>query len=196
MRRIFPCAAAAMVLAAIPCGAERADREKEIVVGADRLLGDDMNRTSTFEGNVVVTQGTMRMTANKVTVKEDPERHKYYVAYGAPVTFRQKRDNVDEWVEGYAERAEFDDRNEVLKLFNHARVKQNANEITGDFISYDMRQGVVEVSAAPGKAPTEASRVKGVLLPPKKSPDADKADKGGKSDKAPALQLKPDKGTQ
>jgi lipopolysaccharide export system protein LptA len=198
MRRIFLCAAAALALAAIPCGAERADREKEIVVGADRLLGDDVNRTSTFEGNVVVTQGTMRMTANKVTVKEDPERHKYYIAYGAPVTFRQKRDNVDEWVEGYAERAEFDDRNEVLKLFNHARVKQNTNEITGDFISYDMRQGVVEVSAAPGKSPTEASRVKGVLLPPKKSPDADKggkAGKAGKSDEAPALELKPDTGT-
>ena len=100
MRAIFLCAAAAIALAAIPCGAERADREKEIVVGADRLLGDDVNRTSTFEGNVVVTQGTMRMTANKVTVKEDPERHKYYVAYGAPVTFAVETiysgDNADE----------------------------------------------------------------------------------------------------
>ena len=38
----------------------------------------------------------MRMTANKVTVKEDAERHKFYVASGSPVTFRQKRDKVDE----------------------------------------------------------------------------------------------------
>ena len=143
----------------------RTDREKEIVVGADRLLADDANRTSTFEGNVVVTQGTMRMTANKVTVKEDADRHKYYVADGAPVTFRQKRDKVDEWVEGFAERAEFDDRNDVLKLFNRAKVKSNQNEITGDFISYDMRKELAEVTGAPpgtvvpkGEVPSRASR--------------------------------------
>ncbi|MGZ5073535.1 MAG: LptA/OstA family protein, partial [Usitatibacter sp.] len=61
----------ASVLACASAHAERADRDKEIVVGADHLLADDANRTSTFEGSVVVTQGTMRMTANKVTVKED-----------------------------------------------------------------------------------------------------------------------------
>ena len=114
--------AIAALLLATSAAAERSDREKEIVVGADRLTADDANRTSTFEGSVVVTQGTMRMTASKVTVKEDAQRHKFYVASGSPVTFRQKRDKVDEWVEGFAERAEFDDRNDVLKLFTRARV--------------------------------------------------------------------------
>ena len=141
----------ALVLAALalPAAAERGDREKEIVVGADRLTADDAKRTSTFDGNVVVTQGTMRMTAAKVTVKEDAQRHKFYVANGTPVTFRQKRDKVDEWVEGFAERAEFDDRNDVLKLYNKALVKSNQNELAGDFISYDMKREVAEVSGAP-----------------------------------------------
>jgi lipopolysaccharide export system protein LptA len=192
MRRIFIALVAGLALAA---HAERSDREKEIVVGADRLLADDANRTSTFEGTVVVTQGTMRMTAAKVTVKEDADRHKYYVADGAPVTFRQKRDKVDEWVEGFADRAEFDDRNDVLKLFNHAKVKSNQNEITGDFISYDMRKELAEVSGAPpGKAaPANTGRVKVIILPPKKSADAEK---GGAADKAPPVLLKPDGGMQ
>lgn len=174
--------------------AERADREKEIVVGADRLVADDARRTSTFEGNVVVTQGTMRITAAKVTVKEDADRHKYYVASGAPVTFRQKRDDVDEWVDGLAQRAEFDDRNDVLRLYNGARVKSNQNEITGDFISYDMRREVAEVSGAPpGVTPPPNSRVKVIILPPKKGAEAQKAQKPGE---APALQLKPDAGAR
>jgi lipopolysaccharide export system protein LptA len=179
--------AAALALAAAPAMAERADREKEIVVGADRLTADDANKVSTFEGSVVITQGTMRMTAHKVTVKEDADRHKVYVANGAPVTFRQKRDKVDEWVEGFAERAEFDDRNDVLRLFNRARVKSNQNEITGDFISYDMKREVAEVSGAPPgqKAPKDA-RVKVIILPPKKAPDAGKAE--------PGVTLKPDTG--
>lgn len=177
--------------AALPASAERADRDKEIVVGADRLIADDANRTSTFEGSVVITQGTMRMTASKVTVKEDADRHKIYVASGSPVTFRQKRDKVEEWVDGTAERAEFDDRNDVLRLYNRARVKSNQNEITGDFISYDMKREVAEVSGAPpGKQAAPNSRVKVIILPPKKTTDGDK------SEKAPPLQLRPETETR
>jgi len=183
----LPLAAALLALAALPAKSERADREKEIVIGADRLTADDANRTSTFDGNVVVTQGSMRITAGKVTVKEDAQRHKFYVASGSPVTFRQKRDKVDEWVEGFAERAEFDDRNDVLRLYNKARVRSNQNEITGDFISYDMKREVAEVSGAPpGKAPAPDSRVKVIILPPKKAAEGEP--------RAPALELKADPG--
>ncbi len=183
---VLPVLAFAFVCA--PALAERADREKEIVIGADRLVADDANRTSTFEGSVVVTQGTMRITANKVTVKEDPERHKYYVASGSPVTFRQKRDKADEWIEGFAERAEFDDRNDILRLYNHAKVKSNQNEITGDFISYDMNKELAEVSGAPPGVtpPANTGRVKVIILPPKKAPE-DAA-------KPPGVTLKPDAG--
>lgn len=183
---------AAIAAAALPAAAEKADREKEIVVGADRLVADDAKKTSTFEGNVVVTQGTMRMTAAKVTVREDPERHKYYVANGSPVTFKQKLDNSDEWVEGFATRAEFDDRNDVLRLYDHARVKRSQNEITGDFISYDMRKELAQVTGGPpGSAPVPGSRVKAVILPPKKAPDAESAKP---APAAQALKLKPDEG--
>jgi len=81
---------AAFLAAALPAAAERSDRAKEIVVGANRLTADDNNKTSTFEGDVVISQGTMRMTAARVTVREDKDRHKYYVANGTPVTFRQQ----------------------------------------------------------------------------------------------------------
>ena len=179
----------AALLLATSAAAERSDREKEIVVGADRLTADDANRTSTFEGSVVVTQGTMRMTAAKVTVKEDAERHKFYVASGSPVTFRQKRDKVEEYVDGMADRAEFDDRNDVLRLYSRARVKSNQNELAGDFISYDMKREVAEVSGAPpGMAAAPDSRVKVIILPPKRAPEGDEK----KPD--PGMSLKSDPG--
>ena len=187
----LPAFAFAVAFLAVPAAAERADREKEIVVGADRLTADDAKRTSTFDGNVVVTQGTMRITASRVTVKEDAQRHKFYVASGSPVTFRQKRDNADEWIDGMAERAEFDDRNDVLRLYNKARVKSNQNELTGDFISYDMKREVAEVSGAPpGTAPPPNSRVKVIITPPKRD------EKGAPAKSPPPLELKPDTGTQ
>jgi len=182
---IVPCL---LLPLAFGAAAEKADREKEIVVNADRLVADDAKKTSAFEGNVVVTQGTMRMTAAKVTVREDPEHHKYYVANGSPVTFRQKLDNSEEWMEGYAQRAEFDDLNDVLRLYDNARVLRSKNEITGDYITYDMRRELAEVTGAtPGHASTTGGRVKAVIQPP---PKKDAPGKEG----APTLQLKPDEG--
>jgi len=182
---VFACA----LLAATTAQAERADREKEVVLLADKGVADDANKTSTFEGNVIITQGTMRVTAAKVTLREK-DNFKYYVATGAPVTFRQKRDNTDEWVEGVAERAEFDDRDDILKLFNRAKVKSNQNEITGNFISYDMRREVAEVTGAPpGQRAPEGTRVK-VIIVPQKTPGAapKEAPKG-----EPPLDLRTDK---
>jgi lipopolysaccharide export system protein LptA len=190
---VLPLLACALAFTAAGAHAERADREKQIVVGADRGIADDANRTSTFEGSVVITQGTMRITASKVTVKEDKDRNKYYVANGAPVTFRQKRDNADEWIEGFADRAEFDDQNDVLKLISHARVKRNNDELTGDLITYDMRKELAEISGGPaGQTLPSTGRVKAILLPPKKAPGTDKA---APEKAAPGITLKPDGGT-
>lgn len=196
----LPATALAACLALVPAAwAERADREKDIVVNADHLYADDANRTSTFDGNVIVVQGTMRLTANKVTVREDPERHKFYVAYGNPVTFRQKRDNVDEYIEGYAQRAEFDDLNDIVRLYEKARVTSNANVLNGEYIQYDMRKELAEVQGAPPGtkfAPGELpARVKVTIVPAKK--DAKDAAKDGKAPPpaAPGVTLKPDADT-
>lgn len=175
---------------ALPVAAERADREKEVVITADKVVADDAKKTSDFVGNVLVTQGTMRITAAKVNIREDAQGYRYFVAHGAPLTFRQKRDKVDEYVDGEALRAEFDDRNDVLRLYNKGRVKSGANEITGDFISYDMRKDVAEVAGAPeGTTAPPNSRVKMILLPPKKGAAAE-------ADKNPPLKLKPETETK
>lgn len=177
--------ALALALAALPAAADRSDREKEINVGADQLTADDKSRTSVFEGNVVVTQGTMRITASKVTVREDAQRYKSYVATGSPVTFRQRRDKADDYIEGWAERAEFDDRSAMLKLFDKARLKSVQGEIAGEVITYDTNKELFSVSGGP-QSGMPSSRVKATLIPQKKGAE----EKPGT--KAPPLDLKPD----
>jgi lipopolysaccharide export system protein LptA len=175
--RLFPLACLLACLAALPATAEKADREKEIVTNADKFTGDDATHTITLEGNVVLTQGTMRITAARVVIKEDAQRFKHYTATGTPVTFRQKRDNVDEWMEGFAQRAEFDEKSDMLKLYDNARVKSNQNEITGQFISYDMTRQVAEVTGAPpGQVAPAGSRVKVIIIPAKKDAAPGKAE--------------------
>lgn len=183
-------AAVLLAASALPASADKSDREKEINVAADQGFADDKQRTSVFDGNVVVTQGTMRITAAKVTVKEDPERFKFYVATGSPVTFRQKRDKADDYIEGWAARAEFDDKTAKLKLFDKARLKSVQGEITGDLITYDTNSEVFEVKGG-AQSGMPSSRVKATLIPQKKGADA-KPDSKTDPKAAPPLGLKAD----
>jgi lipopolysaccharide export system protein LptA len=177
----------ALAVLAPAANAEKADREKEIQVLADRLTADDAKREAVYDGNVIVTQGTLRVVATRIVVREDAEGYRSFVATGSPVTFRQKRDKTDDWVEGEAQRAEFDDRSDLLKLLSQARLKSAQGEITGDFISYDRGRDFFQVTGgAPGTpAASAGSRVKATIVPPKKGAEAAKA--------APPVELKPDR---
>jgi lipopolysaccharide export system protein LptA len=183
------CTLAAVGLAAAPAHAEKADREKEIQVLADRLTADDAKKEAVYDGNVVITQGTMRITSARIVVREDAQGFRTYIATGAPVTFRQKRDKVDDWIEGSAQRAEFDDKNDLLKLFNGAKLKSSQGELTGDFISYDRGKEFFQVTGAAPGAPATGSRVKATIIPQKKGADG----KPLEAPKAPPVTLKPDK---
>jgi len=180
----------AVALTVAPAHAEKADREKEIQVLADRLSADDAKKEAVYDGNVVITQGTMRITSARIVVREDPQGYRVYIATGAPVTFRQKRDKVDDWIEGSAERAEFDDRNDLLKLFNGAKLKSSQGELVGDYISYDRGKEFFQVTGAAPGAPATGSRVKATIIPQKKGADG----KPLEAPAAPPVTLKPDKG--
>ena len=123
--------------------AERADRNKPVYLEADRATVEDVNRkeasrVSIFTGNVVLIQGTMRISADKVIMKEDLNGFRYATATGDLVSFRQKRDGLDEYVEGWSERAEYDSKTDKIELFRQARLKRGSDEVQGDYISYDM----------------------------------------------------------
>lgn len=123
--------------------AERADRNKPVYLEADRATVEDVkrkeaSRVSIFTGNVILTQGTMRISADKVIMKEDLNGFRYATATGDLVSFRQKRDGLDEYVEGWSQRVEYDSKTDKIELFRQARLKRGSDEVQGDYISYDM----------------------------------------------------------
>lgn len=123
--------------------AEKADRKKPVHLEADRATVEDVNRKessriSIFTGNVILTQGTMRIHANKLVMKEDLDGFKHATATGDLVSFRQKRDGLDEYVEGWSQRVEYDSKTDKIELFRQARLKRGVDEVQGDYISYDM----------------------------------------------------------
>lgn len=175
-------AAACLTLAAFGASAERADSLKQAVIDFDSLDVDEVTQTRILTGNVVLTRGTLVLKSDRALVKETPEGYLSVTLTSAPgkiATFRQKRDGgPDLWVEGQAERIEYDERAELVKLFSNAEVrelenKRMTNEIKGPFISYDNRKEVAQVrNDASGASKVGGGRGTLIIAPRRTAPAA------------------------
>lgn len=85
--KLLSAAFLAVMLFSAPARAERADSEKPVHLEADRATVQDANKLATFIGNVVLTQGTLIIRADKMTVKEDANGFQYATAFGNLASF-------------------------------------------------------------------------------------------------------------
>ena len=163
----------ALVLACALAGlarAERADRDKPVNIESDRMNADDAQKTAVFEGRVVLTQGTLRIRADRLTVRQDSEGFQTAVAVGKLATFRQKREGLDEYIDGEAERIEYDGRADRVQMFNSARVRRDSgDDVRGSTITYDSKTEHFSVQSAKDASPqSRDGRVRAVIMPKKK----------------------------
>lgn len=169
--------AAAVLAASFPAAAEKADRDKPTRIEANRMSADDARRITIFEGNVILSKGTILVRAERIVVRQDNEGFQITTATGAPARFRQKREGRDEWIEGEALRIEIDDKNEKIELHERARILRDQDEVRGELISVDTRSEFFSVSGgrsgAAGASPE--GRVRAVIQPKAQDPEASKS---------------------
>jgi lipopolysaccharide export system protein LptA len=175
MRRAWFVGLAAVILAAAgPAGAEKADRYKPMVIEADKdLVADDRRQLVVYNGNAVLSQGTMLLRAERIEVRELPDGYRAATAIGTrakPASWRQRRDGVDETVEGSAERIEFDGRADTLRFVGQAGLRRLrgagvAEEITGAVVVWDNTTEVFTVEGGAPSAANPTGRVRTVLTP-------------------------------
>lgn len=170
-------AALTIALTATPAHAERADQTKPLVLEADNASYDDLKQIYVLTGNVVLTKGTMVLRSHTAEVRTDPEGYQYAVAIAKPgelAYIKQKRDTPNEYMEGWAERIEYDGKQEVSKLIRRARMARLegstvADEIRGALITYDSRNAFYTASggdtAGAASSGSSNGRVRAVLAP-------------------------------
>ena len=120
--------------------AEKADREKPMVIEADTATVDDKEKVQVLQGNVIITKGTIRLEAARVRIVEDKYGYQKGTAFkyaNRRAYFRQKREGVDEYIEGKADRIVYDSNYEVAELIGNAWVKSGQDEVKGAYIRYN-----------------------------------------------------------
>jgi lipopolysaccharide export system protein LptA len=171
---LLPCFAAALAALSTAALSERADRSRPLVIEADKPGTLDLQRqVVVFNGNVAITQGTMVIRADRVEMREMPDGFRAATAVAGPgqrATFRQKRDTVDEFVEGSADRIEFDGRADTLRFVGNGVVRRLragtvADEITGSLIVWDNSAELFTVQGGTATPTNPGGRVRAVLSP-------------------------------
>ncbi|THF61725.1 lipopolysaccharide transport periplasmic protein LptA [Pseudothauera rhizosphaerae] len=170
MNRHAPALLLCFALASSAALAEPADREQPVNIEANHVTVDDRSKTHVFEGDVILTQGSLQIRGDKLVVTQGADGFQQGVATAGGnrlATFRQRRAGTNEYVEGEAERIEYDSRTERAKLFNRAYVKSGGDEVRGSYIEYDALSENYLVSNAPGGAGPAAGggRVRAVIQP-------------------------------
>ncbi|OFJ48602.1 lipopolysaccharide transport periplasmic protein LptA [Janthinobacterium lividum] len=165
--------------------AEKADSEKEAVITARSGHVDDVKQVRTLTGDVVLVKGSLIMKAGRALITEDPQGYQFITFWADPgklATFRQKRDGAgDLWVEGEAERVEYDNKTEVVRLFSNAKVtrlegKKPTDVANGAFISYDSRKEEFAMeNSNSGTSTPDGGSVRMVIQPKTKAAAAEKA---------------------
>lgn len=150
--------------------AEAADRDKPIELEADSVIVDDAKKTSTYIGNVILTQGTLVIRADKLIVREDSSGFQHSTSTGNPTTFKQKREGRNEYMSGSGRRIEYDGRMDKVQLYTNAWVKRGEDIVYGDYISYDANTEYAEVIGGKKSesAGSSSGRVKAIIQPKNK----------------------------
>ncbi|WP_460566283.1 lipopolysaccharide transport periplasmic protein LptA [Hydrogenophaga aquatica] len=166
---------AVAAIAWLPAHAERADRLQPMNVEADALRYDDARQTSVFTGNVVITKGTIVIRGHQVDVRQDPQGNQFGTVTGGKdklAFFRQKREGLQEFIEGEAQRIDYDSQADTVKFTGQAVLRRFKgatlnDQTSGGVIIYDNKSETFSVDGgSPNRTPENPSgRVRAVLTP-------------------------------
>jgi len=153
--------------------AERADKDQPTIIEADRGVFDELKQVNVVSGRATLTRGTMRITGERMELRTAPDGYRSALVTAAPealATFRQRRDQtrpgVEEYIEGTAERIEWDEKTESVRFVNKAQWRRLENgvvrdEITGQVISYDAAASTYRIEGGE----QGSGRVRAVIAP-------------------------------
>ncbi len=169
MRRIRVLFLALLTGIAAPAVAQSSDSSQPIRIQADSATLDDRKNVAIYTGNVIITQGSMRLTGARVTLTLDNAGEvQKLVSNGSPATFRQTPAGGKQ-VDARAQTIEYHADTERVVLIQNAFLEQAGNTFQGQRVHYDIQRQVVDAGRAIAEEGDSAERIEIVIQPRKRT---------------------------
>lgn len=152
----------ALCICSSPCWGLDSDRKKPINIKADRITVVEKKGYSRYQGNVILTQGTLKVTGDDLTVFTKQNKLNKAIVVGQPATLVQLPEGQTEPVHTRANEMEYRVDQQKVYLSGKAEVWQGPNRFTGEKISYNISDGTVTGE----KGMDDNGRVSITIMPP------------------------------
>ena len=124
------------------------DANQPIKLLADKATYSERTGVTSYAGNVIITQGTFKMTADNITVNLSQQRSiNSAVATGRPATMQQIVTREKGLAKGQANKIDYNAVTGIITLTGNARLVQNGASFAGNVIRYSLKAGDVEATA-------------------------------------------------
>ena len=126
---------------------------------------DQKTGISVYEGNVTISQGSMRLVADTATIYVKDNNFQRMDAVGSPASLRYKPAVDKPEIQGTSKRVEYDVPGGKVIMTGTVRVVQGQDVFNGERLEYDLKDDVIRAKGA-----GENGRIQFTIQP--KSPDA------------------------
>lgn len=128
------------------------DANQPIRLTADRATYSERTGTTTYSGNVLITQGTLKIRADNITVNLTPDRKiASVVATGNNASFEQVISAEKGLAKGQGKKIDYNAQTGIVSLTGNAKLTQGGASFAGNAIRYSLKLGDVEASAGGGQ---------------------------------------------
>lgn len=151
-------------LTAVSAFALPSDRQQPISLVADRATFNESTGVTTYSGNVIIEQGTMKLQAASIVANLNAKKEiSLITATGAPAHFQQKVDSAKGLAKGQAQNILYNAETGILTLSGNALLQQDGASIRGNTLKYSMNKGDIEATGTPNKTGSPTGRVQIVI---------------------------------
>ena len=144
------------------------DKNQPIHISSDTAEIDDISGRSIYRGKVIITQGTINLKADQVTIYNNAQGIAKLVAIGTPAHFQQRPEVEKNIMHAYGNTIEYFVSEERIELKKQAKLEQEQHVFTGERIDYDIKQRIVNAySDNQTSSSTDTPRVNLIIQPNK-----------------------------
>jgi lipopolysaccharide export system protein LptA len=144
------------------CFALPSDSSQPIHISADSAHMDENTGTTTYNGNVLMTQGTLEIRAAKVDLYRTNDDISHIIATGNLANFRQQPAADKPITDAFGQKLEYRIADKTVTITGQARVEQARDTFSGERIVYQMDKAIVNAYSGTGAS---GERVQMVIQP-------------------------------